>query len=113
MQTDLENQTDADDGYVSPYSTNALGLESPNNYLKRIRADKEKEKAKVANWVAIILVSGMVLSLPFYVFTVWLIGSDSTNVNEIFEKWYDVTAPLVGAVIGALFGLSIANKTSD
>ena len=113
MSTELENQIEKDEEYLSPYSTNELGLESPDNYLKRVRADKEKEKARVANWVAIILVSGMVLSLPFYIFTVWLVGSDSPNVNEIFEKWYDVTAPLVGAVIGALFGLSMANRTND
>jgi hypothetical protein len=113
MATELQNQNEKNDAYLSPCDSNEVGLESPDNYLKRVRADKEREKAKVANWVALILVSGLVLSLPFYVFTIWLVGAESTDVEEIFGKWYDVTAPLVGAVIGALFGLSIANRNSD
>jgi hypothetical protein len=37
----------------------------------------------------------------------------SHDVDAVFGKWYDVVAPLVGAVIGALFGMTIASRQRE
>ncbi len=89
-----------------------VDLEATDAYVKRARADVHRSKARAANWVALILVLGLVLSLPFYVVAIASLSSEptSTHIERIFLKWYDVVSPLVGAVVGALFGLSFSEK---
>ena len=109
-QLDLESI----DAYIRKSNGGALRLESPEAYLKRVRAAIKWSKSRAANWVAIILVLGLVGSLPLYVFAVGSINpEDSNEINIVFQKWYDVVAPLLGAVIGALFGMSIASRERD
>src|SRR5713101_1879162 len=87
-----------------------VDLEATDAYVKRAKADVHRSKARSANWVSLILVLGLVLSLPFYVVAIASFPSEPTptHIERIFLKWYDVVSPLVGAVIGALFGLSFS-----
>jgi hypothetical protein len=89
-----------------------VDVEPTDAYVKRARADVHRSKARAANWVALILVLGLVLSLPFYVVAIASLSSEptATHIERIFLKWYDVVSPLVGAVIGALFGLSFSER---
>jgi ABC-type spermidine/putrescine transport system permease subunit II len=89
-----------------------MDLEATDAYLKRAKADAHRSKTRAANWVALILVLGLVMSLPVYVIALASLSADtaSTNLDRIFLKWYDVVSPLVGAVIGALFGLTFSER---
>jgi hypothetical protein len=100
------------DKYEAKSPNGEVGLEATNSYLRRARADVHRSKAKAANWVALILVFGLVLSLPFYVIAIGLFTSETgaAHIERIFLKWYDVVSPLVGAVVGALFGLSLSDR---
>ena len=80
-----------------------VDLEALDAYIRRAKADVHRSKARAANWVALILVLGLVLSLPFYAVAIASVSSEptATHVERIFLKWYDVVSPLVGAVVGA------------
>lgn len=101
---------------VAPEAANVQGgevdLEATDVYLKRAKADVHRSKARAANSVALILVLGLVLSLPFYVLAIASVSSEATatHLERIFVKWYDVVSPLVGAVVGALFGLTFSDR---
>ena len=91
-----------------------VDLEETDPYLKRVVADMRRSRARTADRVAIILVSAVVLSLPLYVIAVALAGTvDEDDLARIFGKWYDVVSPLLGAAIGALFGIAIARPSQD
>ena len=107
---DLESTDD----YVRPLENGMLQLEPVDSYVKRVTADIKLSKAKAANWIGYILVLGVVTSLYLYV---WAVMNSERDVAEqlerVFFKWYDVVAPLLGAVIGAMFGMSIASRQKD
>jgi hypothetical protein len=66
-----------------------------------------REREKTANIVALILVWGVVLSLPVYLTVVLIRPDQSDKVSPIFDKWYTVISPLVGAAIGAYYGARV------
>lgn len=102
------------DQYVRKTDVGLLGLESIDAYLRRVKAEIKMSRARAANVVAYILVAGLVFSLPLYVLAVAVVSGDvSEDLAAVFTKWYDVVAPLIGAVIGALFGMSIASRRTD
>ena len=106
-RVDLESTA----SYLRSDSSGPVDLESPGQYMERARADVHRSKAKAANVVAYILVTGLVLSLPLCLLAVGLAGGQiGENTAAVFTKWYDVVAPLLGAVIGAMYGMSIANR---
>lgn len=102
------------DQYLRKTDVGLLGLESIDAYVRRVKARIKLSRARAANVVAYILVGGVVFSLPLYVLAVALVTGDvSEDLATVFTKWYDVVAPLLGAVIGALFGMSIATRQRD
>jgi|GEM_PF-3530539 hypothetical protein len=102
------------DDYVRPAQNGILQLEPVDSYVKRVTANIKLSKAKAANWIGYTLVFGVVSSLYLYV---WAVMASERDVSEqlatVFSKWYDVVGPLLGAVIGALFGMSIASRQQD
>lgn len=58
------------DEYAGQQSASQVELEPIDIYFRKARADAHRAKARTANWVALILVLGLVLSLPFYVMAV-------------------------------------------
>jgi hypothetical protein len=96
-------------------SAGQVDLEATDAYLRRAKADVHRSKARAANSVALILVLGLIVSLPFYVLALSVFPSEvaGAHLERIFMKWYDVVSPLVGAVIGALFGLTFSDKGRD
>lgn len=91
-----------------------VDLEETDPYLKRVSAKIRESRARTADHVAIILVSAVVLSLPLYVIAIALVGTvDEGDLTRIFGKWYDVVSPLLGAAIGALFGIAIARPSDE
>ena len=102
------------DDYLRTDGNGTIGLESPDVYLKRVKAAIKLSKARAANIVALVLVIGVVLSLPLHAVTLFLTSPDAyKEVNDVFSKWYDVVVPLLGVVIGAMFGISIASREKD
>src|SRR5262245_9931408 len=98
------NEADVQDG--------KLDLEPTDAYLKRAKADIHRSKARAANRVALILVIGLILSLPLSVSAMASVSADSSgaHMERIFQRWFDIMSPLVGAVICALFGLSVSER---
>src|SRR5262249_1132250 len=91
-----------------------VSLEPVDGYVRRVRAEIRLSWVRAANVVAYILVAGVVGSLPLYVLAVgWLGEAWSKDAVPVFTKWYDVVSPLLGAVIGALFGITIATRQRD
>lgn len=104
---DLESTTT----YVRRDDSPAVGLEHIDNYVRRTKADIVLSKAKAANIISYILLGGLVLSLPLYIIAIAIMPIEhAPQLASVFGKWYDVVAPLAGAVIGGLFGMSIANR---
>jgi uncharacterized integral membrane protein len=102
------------DQYIRGPDRRPVELEATEGYLRRVRAQINLSKSRAANIVAYALVAGIVASLPLYVVAVCLMPAVSVDVlSVVFTKWYDVVAPLMGAVIGALFGMSIASRRRD
>jgi hypothetical protein len=96
----------------TPNEDGEVDLEATDAYLRQAKADVHRSKARAANWVALILVLGLVLSLPLNVVTMALISGEgtATHLDRVFQRWYDILAPLVGAVVGYLFGLSASER---
>ena len=106
--------------YVQPaeHGADGLRLEPVDSYVKRVKATISLSKARAANLVAYIMVIGVVSALPIYAVLYVILAtsghSDSTGeLGAVFTKWFDVVGPLLGAVIGALFGLSVAARQKD
>jgi hypothetical protein len=92
----------------TPHDGGEVDLEATDSYLSQAKADVHRSKARAANWVALILVFGLVLSLPLNVLAMASISGEGTitHLDGAFQRWYDILAPLVGAVVGYLFGLT-------
>lgn len=102
------------DQYLRGPERSPVELEPTAGYFRRVRAQINLSKARAANIVAYVLVTGLVASLPLYILAVWIAPTDSSELlSVVFTKWYDVVSPLLGAVIGALFGMSIASRRKD
>jgi len=100
--------------YLRKVESGVLGLEPVDAYVKRVKARINLSNAQAANVAAYMLVGGVVLSLPLYVLAVVLVTRESSGeIATVFTKWYDVVAPLAGAVIGALFGMRVASRERD
>jgi hypothetical protein len=100
------------EAYAAQPADGPLGLEPTDDYVKRLKADVHRDKAKAANRVALILVLALVLYFPIYVLVIAFAPSEptATHLERVFLKSYDVLSPLVGMVIGALFGLSLSDR---
>ena len=108
--TDLERTSE----YLRDADGSLVGLEPVDSYVRRVKAKIHLSRAHAANVVAYLLVGGFVLSLPLYALAVGLMTTEaSQRVVTVFTRWYDVVAPLVGAVIGGLFGISIAGRQGE
>ena len=85
-------------------------IEPPSRYMRHdIGAEIEHGKARTANAVAVILVIGVVLSLPIYLAAVWRAPTASDRIAAVFDKWYAIVSPLAGTAVGAYYG---ARQTS-
>ena len=62
------------------------------------------DRARTANLLALVLVVGVVLSLPLYLGSVWLVPEGGDRLAGIFDKWYAIISPLAGTAIGAYYG---------
>lgn len=89
-----------------------VDLEATDAYLTQVKAEVHRSKARAANWVALILVLGLVISLPLNVVAMAMICGEgtATHLDRVFQRWYDILAPLVGAVVGYLFGISVSER---
>jgi hypothetical protein len=96
----------------TPNQGGEVDLEPTDAYLRQVKAEVHRSKARTANWVALILVLGLVISLPLNVLaTAWISAeSTATHLDRVFQRWYDIFAPLVGAVVGYLFGMSASER---
>jgi hypothetical protein len=107
---DLESIT----RYMIKTDNPTVGLEHVDSYVKRTKAAIGLSKAKAANVIAYILLGGLVVSLPLYIVALAIMPTGSyEQLALVFGKWYDVVAPLAGAIIGALFGMSLASRRSE
>ena len=82
-----------------------LEVEAPENYIRKAHADVKRSEAKTARLVAIVLVLALVVSFPLQLAIFLIEPSSMDRVEPVFRRWYDIVAPLVGMVIGGIFGL--------
>ena len=107
----MGNATPEDTQKPEPNSGSAVAidLEQPDLYLRQVRAEIKKSKTRAANWVAIILVIGVVAAVFVHVAAL-LLGAPPEEMDAVFDNWYHVVSPLLGVVIGALFGMTLASR---
>lgn len=96
----------------TPNHGGQVDLEATDSYLRQAKAEVHRSKARAANWVALILVLSLVLSLPLNVVAMASISGEGTgtHLDRVFQRWNDILAPLVGAVVGYLFGLRAGER---
>lgn len=83
-------------------------LEPPDRYFRQdVSALIAHGKARTANLVAVVLVTGVVLSLPLYLLVVWCGPTYVQHSGVVFDKWYSIMSPLAGTAIGAYYGARI------
>lgn len=87
----------------SPDEEIRLDTEPLEEFLKRTPALIERQKARTANLVALLLVIGVLASLPIYLLTVLTIPESASLVQPVFDKWYALVSPLAGAAVGAYY----------
>jgi len=80
-----------------------LDIDPIDAYLRETPAVIERQRASTANIVAILLVVGVVASLPLHVLAVWLSPDATDALTTVFEKWYAMVSPLAGAAVGAYY----------
>src|SRR3954451_1951823 len=82
-----------------------LDVEPSSRYVRHdVPAQIQRDRARTANLVTLVLVFGVVLSLPAYLAAAWLKPDALEPTRAIFDKWYSVVSPLVGTAIGAYYG---------
>src|SRR5438045_807351 len=89
-----------------------MDLEQSKTYLRQIPARIQHERARTANSVAIILIAGVVFSLPAYIFAAWMRPDQIEISRAIFDRWYATIGPLVGTAIGAYYGSRFSSGAS-
>ena len=80
-----------------------LDTEPLDEFLKRTPAVIERQRAWTANLLAVLLVAGVLLSLPVYLFTLLWKPDSAELINVVFEKWFALISPLAGAAVGAYY----------
>ncbi|MCI0743220.1 MAG: hypothetical protein L0Y72_29690 [Gemmataceae bacterium] len=80
-----------------------LDLDRVESYLSQTPAVIERGRARTANLVALLLITGLLISLPLYMAAI-LVNPDASQVlASVFDKWYAIVSPLAGAAIGAYY----------
>jgi len=90
---------------MPPESTESfkLDVDRVEDYLRQTPALIERRRAWTANLVAILLVVGLLISLPLYMIALMVKPDAGVPLASVFEKWYAVVSPLAGAAIGAYY----------
>ena len=82
-----------------------LDVDPVEAYLQQTPALIDREKARTANLVAIILVSGVVAALPLHLLAIWILPTTADSIGSVFEKWFGIMGPLTGAAVGAYYAV--------
>jgi hypothetical protein len=80
-----------------------LDVDHVESYFRQTSAVIDRGRAWTANLVAILLVAGLLLSLPLYILALLVKPEAATQLAVVFERWYAVVSPLAGAAIGVYF----------
>src|SRR5437762_376719 len=80
-----------------------LDLDPVEGFLSQTPAVIERGRARTANLVAILLVIGLLISLPLYMVALLCKPDAAQSLTAVFDKWYAVVSPLAGAALGAYY----------
>ncbi len=80
-----------------------LDTDSLGDYKKLTPAVIERHKARTANALAILLIAGVVASLPIHLLALLFIPESADSIATVFGKWYALMSPLAGAAVGAYY----------
>jgi hypothetical protein len=80
-----------------------LDVDKVEGYLTQTPAFIERGRARTANLVALLMVIGLLVSLPLYLLAVFLKPDAASALASVFDKWYSIVSPLAGAAIGAYY----------
>jgi hypothetical protein len=81
-------------------------LEPPERYMHPEHLI-QRDKARTANRLAMVLVGAVIGSLPLHLFAIWLIPDRFDRFASGFEKWLTIVGTLAGTAIGAYFGVQL------
>ena len=94
-----------------PSESIKLDVDPLETYLRQTPAIIERDKARTANRVTMLLIFGLLWALPLYLVavlaTMWIKPDTSNLVSSVFDKWFSVVGPLAGTAIGAYYGSRI------
>jgi hypothetical protein len=80
-----------------------LDVERVQSFLRQTPAVIERDRARTANLVALLLVSGVLISLPVYMIALLVRPDAAASLATVFERWYAIVSPLAGAALGAYY----------
>lgn len=87
-----------------PVESIQVDLESTEQFYRHDVSELiRRDKARTANLLAMVLVVGVVLSLPLYLASVWLVPAGGDRLAVVFDKWYSIISPLAGTAICVLW----------
>lgn len=89
-----------------------MDLEPAEHYLRH-EMRMQREKARTANLVALVLVVGVIGSLPLYLLSIWLKPDVAERFMMGFDKWLTIVSTLAGTAIGAYYGARIEKNRPE
>jgi hypothetical protein len=98
-------EADADESFQ-------MDLEPAEHYLHH-ELRMQREKARTANRVALVLVVGIIGSLPLYLLAIWLKPAGAEQFMSGYDKWLTIVSTLAGTAIGAYYGSRLEKNASE
>ncbi|GFO82609.1 MAG: hypothetical protein A49_22360 [Methyloceanibacter sp.] len=83
-----------------------ITLELDDQPERYVREHLAHSKLRAGNIIGIVLVGGAVLALILYTLTVWIAPDEAPRLDGLYDKWFSLVGPLIGATVGFYFGTS-------
>ena len=95
-----------------PEESFEVDLEPSGKYLRHEQR-LEQSKTRTANVLAIILVAGIIASLPLYLLAVWLAPSMAERFTVGYEKWITIVGTLAATAVGTYYGVRMQRQNRE
>ena len=90
------------------------GVDLPLDDLEKlVSEDIERGRARIANAVTILLMSGVLSTPVLFIVGLWIVPSLAAEIKAFFAGWLTALGPIVGTAVGFYFGVHRSQNTSS